>query len=690
MSKQMIKLLSLILALVFAVAACTTPEPTSDPSPTDAPVEEPTAEPEVEAVEEDAEVMEEDVMQEEAMEEMAPTIAEIATDAGGFETLLAALTAADLAGTFADAEAGPFTVFAPTDDAFAALPEGTLDTLLEDPTGALTDILTYHVVEGAVMAEDVVTLDAATMLNGGDITIEVVDGGVVLNGAINVVTTDLAASNGVIHVIDAVLLPPSDDAMEEDAMMDEEMMEDESAMLGTIAEVATEAGGFETLLTALTEAGLAETFADAEAGPFTVFAPTDEAFAALPEGTLDTLLEDPSGALTNILTYHVVEGAVMAEDVVMLDAATTLNGTDISIAIVDDGVVLNETVNVIATDIETSNGVIHVIDAVLLPHSDDAMMDEDETMMDEDDAMMDEAMMLPSIAEVATEAGSFGTLLTALTEAGLAETFADAEAGPFTVFAPTDEAFAALPEGLLDTLLADPEGALSSILTYHVVEGEVLAEAVMMLDSAETLNGQSVTIEIVDDGVVLNGSVNVVTTDIMASNGVIHVIDAVLVPAEDDAAMMEESMDGDESMMEEALSIAELAAADGRFTILLTALTEAGLADTFTDAEAGPFTVLAPTDDAFAALPEGTLETLLADPEGALTNILTYHVIEGAVMSETVVTLEMATTLNGSDIQIAVVDGGVVLNDTVNVIITDLEASNGVIHVIDSVLIPVE
>ena len=609
------------------------------------------------------EMMEEDDAM--ADEMMAGTIAEVATEAGSFNTLLAALTAADLAGIFADAEAGPFTVFAPTDDAFAALPEGTVEALLADPSGALTDILQYHVVDGAVMAETVVTLDSATTLFGEDVTIEVVDGGVVLNGTVNVVTTDIAASNGVIHVIDAVLLPPSDEMMEEDGAM----------MAGTIAEVATEAGSFNTLLAALTAADLAGTFADAEAGPFTVFAPTDDAFAALPEGTIDALLADPSGALTEILTYHVVEGAVMAETVVTLDSATTLGGQDVTIEVVDGGVVLNGTVNVVTTDIAASNGVIHVIDAVLLPPSDE--------MMEEDGAMADD-MMAGTIAEVATEAGSFNTLLAALTAADLAGTFADAEAGPFTVFAPTDDAFAALPEGTIDALLADPSGALTDILMYHVVEGAVMAETVVTLDSATTLGGQDVTIEVIDGGVVLNGSVNVITTDIAASNGVIHVIDAVLLPPADEM-MEEDSAMADDMMLG---TIAEAATEAGSFNTLLAALTAADLAGIFADAEAGPFTVFEPTDDAFAALPEGTVDALLADPSGALTDILQYHVVDGAVMAETVVTLDSATTLLGEAVTIEVVDGGVVLNGTVHVITTDIQASNGVIHVIDAVLIP--
>ena len=136
-------------------------------------------------------------------------IVDTAVNNPDFSTLVAAVTAADLVDTLADPE-GDFTVFAPTDAAFDALPEGTVAGLLED-IPALTDILLYHVVAGSVFAETVVTLDAATTLNGADVTIEVTDEGVVLNGSVNVVVTDIACTNGVIHVIDAVLLPPTGD-----------------------------------------------------------------------------------------------------------------------------------------------------------------------------------------------------------------------------------------------------------------------------------------------------------------------------------------------------------------------------------------------------------------------------------------------------------------------------------------------
>lgn len=139
------------------------------------------------------------------------SIAEIAIGNADFSTLVAAVTAADLAGTLADCSAGPFTVFAPTNAAFAealdALGIEAADLLAD--TATLTNILTYHVVAGTVLAADVVTLDSATTLQGAPITIEVVDGAVKLNGDTTVTATDLTACNGVIHVIDKVLLPPT-------------------------------------------------------------------------------------------------------------------------------------------------------------------------------------------------------------------------------------------------------------------------------------------------------------------------------------------------------------------------------------------------------------------------------------------------------------------------------------------------
>ncbi len=329
MKKRSIALLAL-MALV--IAACGGTEETSEAEPTPTTVADTTTTTVA------------------AEEEMGMTIVDIAVDAG-FNTLVTAVQAAGLVDTLSGE--GPFTVFAPTDEAFAALPDGTLDALLAD-TEALTQVLTYHVVAGEVYAADVVGLESAATVQGEEIAISVEGDSVVLNGSASVVTTDVMASNGVIHVIDAVILPPS---IHEGAA---------EATAADIVATAQAAGGFNTLLAAVDAAGLTETLQGE--GPFTVFAPTDEAFAALGEDTVNGLLGNTE-LLSQILLYHVVGGEVLAADVVGLESAGTVQGEDIAITIEDGKVILNGIAEVIVTDIETSNGIIHVIDAVILPPS---------------------------------------------------------------------------------------------------------------------------------------------------------------------------------------------------------------------------------------------------------------------------------------------------------------------------------
>ncbi len=292
----------------------------------------------------------------------------------------------------------------------------------------------------------------------------------------------------------------------------------EAAEVGTIVDVAVAAGTFDTLVAAVSAAGLAETLSGE--GPFTVFAPTDDAFAALPAGLVDALLlPENEAALVAVLTYHVLGAEVPSSDVAT-GSVETLQGEEIELVAGDDGVTVNGA-NVIAVDVEASNGVIHVIDSVLVPPSIDA------TALLVADAMESEAMEVGTIVDVAVEAGSFNTLVAAVTAADLAETLSGE--GPFTVFAPTDEAFAALPAGLVDALLLpENKDALVAVLTYHVLGAEVPSSDVAT-GSVETLQGEEIELVASDDGVTVNGA-NVIAVDVEASNGVIHVIDAVLVP----------------------------------------------------------------------------------------------------------------------------------------------------------------
>lgn len=268
------------------------------------------------------------------------------------------------------------------------------------------------------------------------------------------------------------------------------------------------------------------------------------------------------------------------------------------------------------------------------------------------------------IVDTAVGAGQFKTLAAALGAADLVGTLKGA--GPFTVFAPSDDAFSKLPAGTVETLLKpENKGKLSGILTYHVVPGSVMAKQVLGIKGAVTVNGQSIDISTKDGKVMVDGA-TVVTTDIQCDNGVIHVIDSVILPADK--------------------TIPETAAGAGTFKTLLAAATAAGLAETL--GSAGPFTVFAPTDEAFGKLPQGTVESLLK-PENKqkLTDILKYHLVSGRVYSEAAVQAKTAKTLEGSPISVSVNGTAAMINQS-KLVLTDLDASNGVIHVIDKVLIP--
>ena len=274
-----------------------------------------------------------------------------------------------------------------------------------------------------------------------------------------------------------------------------------------IVDTAVSAGQFKTLVAAVQAAELVETLKGD--GPFTVLAPSDEAFAKLPEGTVAELIKPENREkLTSILTFHVIAGKVLAKDALGAGGGVTVNGQKVDCEL-DGGQIMIEGAKLVAADIECDNGVIHIIDQVIMPES-------------------------STIPEVAQAAGSFKTLLSAATAAGLVETLSGE--GPLTVFAPTDEAFAKLPEGTVETLLKPENKAqLIEVLTYHVVPGRIYAADALKAGNAATVQGGSVKIQATSKGATVNSS-NLLVTDIDASNGVIHVIDSVLLPAEKKAS----------------------------------------------------------------------------------------------------------------------------------------------------------
>ncbi|MBT3652337.1 MAG: hypothetical protein HN541_03410 [Euryarchaeota archaeon] len=508
---------------------------------------------------------------------------------------------------------GPFTVFAPTDQAFsdAGIDLAALDTV--EGKAALTDILLYHVIAGEVPASAVTECLSATAVNGNPLSFTVGTNGVMVNDA-NVTATDVPTSNGIIHVIDKVLSPtdtPND-----------------------IPRTAQCTGIHDTLVTAVVQAELLETLQGS--GPFTLFAPTDQAFtdAGIDLAALNTA--EGKATLTDILLYHVVSGEVPSSAVTECMTATAVNGQTLAFTVGDSVMVNGATVTL--ADVGTSNGVIHVIDKVLSP--------------------TDSPNNIPRTAQCT---GIHDSLVAAVIQAELLETLQGA--GPFTLFAPTDQAFADAGIDLASLDTVEGKAALTDILLYHVVSDEVPSTAVTECMTATAVNGQTLAFT-VGDGVMVNGA-NVTLADVGTSNGVIHVIDKVLSPT--DAPN----------------NIPRTAQCTGVHDSLVAAVIQAELLETLQGE--GPFTLFAPTDQAFADA--GIDLAALNTPEGkaTLTDILLYHVYIGTISPTEIsegMQLQMA---NGDNTTFSLMSADI---NGANITIPNVMTSNGIIHVIDQVLIP--
>ena len=444
------------------------------------------------------------------------------------------------------------------------------------------------------------------------------------------------------------------------------------------------------------------------AGPFTLFAPTDAAFNLLPAGTITALLSDIP-QLTNILKHHVVADSVMSGMLSNGQVVTTLLGTDITVTINSSGVFIDNA-QVTVADLVADNGVVHVIDAVLLPTYDcngiaggtaliDACGDCQQayiynfqtnvpTFVDNANILIAgvdynpaiEALIFPdnpnnplwvsdptlcpnSIYDIVSNSPDHTTLSTAIDACALDGVLSGA--GPFTLFAPTDAAFNLLPPGTITALLNDiPQ--LTDILKHHVVADSVMSGMLSNGQVVTTLLGTDITVTINSSGVFIDNA-QVTVADLVADNGVVHVIDAVLLPPTPPTN-----------------TIYDIVSNSPDHTTLKTAIDACELDDVLSGA--GPFTLFAPTDAAFNLLPAGTVTALLNDiPQ--LTNILKHHVVTDSVVSGMLSNGQVVTTLLGTDITVTINSSGVFI-DNAQVTVADLVADNGVVHVIDAVLLP--
>jgi transforming growth factor-beta-induced protein len=396
------------------------------------------------------------------------TVVEMAQDDGNFSILVSSLNTTnltdDLNGT------GPFTVFAPTDEAF-----GEVDQAILEDEENLSRVLRYHVVADLLNSSELEN-GTLTTLEGSILRVVVNASGIFVNDA-RVIQPDINCSNGVIHKIDRVLIPPMN-----------------------IVDTLYNDTRFSNVTQALNATGLNDTLNDT--GPFTVFAPQDSAFAELNQTDWEEMLSNESERenLTRILQYHVVDGAIFSNDLNDGMTVQSLEGSNLVVIINETGTFVNNAM-IVEPDILCSNGVIHVIDRVLVPMN---------------------------VVETLASDERFSTLYSALLAANLTDDLNGT--GPFTLFAPTNDAFAMIPPDDLNELLNN-ETNLTRTLQYHVVEGMVLSSNVTE-GNVTTLEGSDIVVVVNDTGVFVNDA-QVIITDIICTNGVIHGIDQVLMPPED-------------------------------------------------------------------------------------------------------------------------------------------------------------
>jgi transforming growth factor-beta-induced protein len=550
--------------------------------------------------------------------------------ANGFNSLAAALTRADLVDALQGN--GFLTVFAPTDAAFDNLLTAIGQTSIDDvPVEILQSILKYHVISGKVFSTGIAAGDVTT-LSQEDFTISTSDG-IKVNGSSVVSPFDVEASNGIVHTIDEVLVPPSI-----------------APFVNSVLEPAIFNKDFSKLVEAVVKADLVETLLTTP--NLTIFAPNNDAFDA--SGINPSALD--AEVLASVLTYHVVGAKVTSSGIP--SEATTVNGNKLDFSLTSSGNFINGNTEIIAVDIESGSGVVHVIDMVLLPPTGNIV----ETAV-ELSGSGEFTSLVAALVRTANEGTPEQNLLTVLSGDG-----------PFTVFAPTNAAFEAALDSQpgWNSLNDIPLETLIDILTYHVVPAKAydvdLAGALDPNSQLPTANGENMTIDL--ENLMIDGTAGIIGVNNNTTNGVIHVIDNVLIPSN--------------IVIEPTLNIVELAVHAG-FNSLAAALTRADLLGALQGSE--PLTVFAPTDAAFADLLAAIGQTSIDDiPVSVLTDILLYHVVEGSVASSMVSDGEVPT-LSDENISLTT-SNGIQVNGANVVNPFDAYATNGIIHTIDQVLVP--
>ncbi|XP_078401415.1 periostin-like isoform X4 [Cetorhinus maximus] len=504
--------------------------------------------------------------------------------------------------------AGSHTFFAPSDEAWMLLDAEIRDALLSNVNVELLNALHYHMVNYRLLTKDMKDgMTVPSMYNDLRILINHYPNGIVTVNCAKVLYANQIATNGIVHVIDRVI----------------------TTVVNSIADVVEGTEELSSFRAAAAASGLFETLSND--GHYTIFAPTNEAFDKLSQDVLERILSDPV-ALRAMLNYHILNSIQCSEAIMSGSTYATLEGTHIEVGCDGDSLTVNGQRMVNRKDIVTTNGVIHLIDNVLIP---------------------DAAMQVLELAN-----GKQDLFYDLVKETGVSATLT--EDNEYTLFAPMNDAFDADIMGLDQRLL-------KLILKNHILKLKVVLNELYNGQKLETLGGNFLRVFIyrtavcIENSCMLRGSKE-------GRNGVIHTIRKVIVPAEK--------------------SLLQILREDSRFSIFLNLAESAGLTDLLT--EEGDWTLFVPTNDVFDSLSPDELEVLTSD-KNVLRHILLYHLLKGVYVGggiEYGVT-NVLKSYQGSRVMVKLVNDTLLVNN-VKSKESDLMANNGVIHVVNSLLFPKE
>jgi transforming growth factor-beta-induced protein len=488
----------------------------------------------------------------------------------------------------------------------------------------------------------------STTLQGSTVNVNVPS---INSGAATITQANINADGGVIHKIDSVLIPPG-------------------FTTDTVADLAV-ASGLTTLVSALSTVGAVSTFSSP--GVYTVFAPTDEAFQAFfdkYDASLELFQADATlqKYLARLLNAHVVpDKALFLSDVASMKAVKTLSGK-----------VRTRDISPVITDVEALNGVVHVVDEVIITRvcrrglrSAIKKAKKNFQGQNPQNPQGPDAQPEQSIAALASATADLSTLVAALGAADLVGAVTD-ESATLTVFAPLNSAFDAIAD-IVGFLLIDTgytKDLLKQLLLFHVLPKKATKADLEAVSTETTLSGVSLAVDIPN----VNGDSSVQAADVMASNGVVHIIDKVMVPPGFPTS-----------------TIAELAGATPTLSTLVAVLSAYGLVPVFGENTGTVYTVFAPTDTAFANLLgslglgndlAAALATIVGDQKlkSMFKQVLGYHYVAGRALNANAVTnTKKIQTASGK------LNNHVFLN---KLVATDINALNGRVHVIKSVIAP--